>query len=88
MRPSPSPSASPLYSFCSRPDMIPAHRAPPSLADALRQILRWITGRERPRSLYELFREQRLIDAIAEELEAESSVTEPVAPDEFQQPKR
>jgi hypothetical protein len=60
----PGPSASPLHSFAS----LPTHRAP-SVADALRAIVRWITGRQPKPPKSEVQFEQRIVDLLAQELE-------------------
>ena len=59
----PRPSVSPLHSFAS----LPTHRAP-SLSDALRSIIGWLTNRQPtpPKSEEQL--EARLVDLLAEEL--------------------
>jgi hypothetical protein len=66
MRP-PSPSVSPLPSFASRPDFV---ARPVSFIEALRVVWRWLAGRQPQPSPRELMLEARLVEALAEELEA------------------
>ena len=61
----PSPHASPLPSFCSRPAVIATGRQP-TFRDSLMVVLRWWLG-DRP-SLRQTFAEERLIEKLADEM--------------------
>jgi hypothetical protein len=66
----PRPSVSPLYSFCSvRPDVVPRYV---SFAETFSAVWGWLRGREP--DWRERAREQRVIEALAEELEPETSL--------------
>ena len=67
----PKPSVSPLPSWASRPVAV---RRVPSFPEVLREIVRWLTGRQKPPTLWERFAQARLVDALAEEIEAETSL--------------
>jgi hypothetical protein len=71
MQPLPRPSVSPLPSYAS----IPTGRQP-SFAETVRAVLRWFTNRQLPPSKGELFLEQRIIERLAVELQDEISLTD------------
>jgi hypothetical protein len=60
--------AAPLSVAASFVASLPTRRAP-SVADALRAIVRWITGRQPMVSRSEQQLEQRIVDLLAQELE-------------------
>jgi hypothetical protein len=68
MRPPARYSASPLPSFASRVDVVPRYV---SFAETLKALWLWLRGT--PRSLHDSIREQRIVEAIAAEFEAEEA---------------
>jgi hypothetical protein len=58
-------SVTPLHSFAT----VPAR--PLSFVAELRSVWRWVSGRQPKPNLRDRIREERLIDAIAKEMEAE-----------------
>lgn len=66
-------SASPFYSFVTRPaDLSP----PVTLAEACRSIWRWFIGGRRPVPLKRQIADAKLVAEIAAEIEAESAPVE------------
>jgi hypothetical protein len=72
----PRPSASPLYSFCSRPEGPITYR--PSFSETLKAVVGWMRGREP--DWRQRFAEQRLIERLAAEMEPEPEPTDARAP--------
>ena len=71
MTPLPRPSVSPLPSFAiSRP----GHSSPVPFSAALMAIWQWLTSRRRPVPLKRQIAEQRMVEALIEEIEAEDAV--------------
>jgi hypothetical protein len=60
-------SVTPLPSFAT----VPAR--PVSFVAMLRSVWRWVSGRQPKPSLRDRIRDERLIDALAEEMEAEEA---------------
>jgi hypothetical protein len=66
----PKPSVSPLPSWASRPT--PTHQVP-SFTESLEAIWRGLRGVRQKPTLHEMFRQQRLIEKLAEEIEIEEN---------------
>ena len=63
----PNPSVSPLHSFASTPTV----RRSPSFGETLGEVMRWLTGKPRKVSQTDRLRERRIIEALADEIEAD-----------------
>jgi hypothetical protein len=73
MQPLPRPSISPLYSFCSRPEG-PVTRSP-GFAEVFAAVWRWARGKGP--DWRQRVKEQRIIDAMAAEMELEPDIITP-----------
>jgi hypothetical protein len=67
MQPLPHPSASPLWSFCSRPEGPITYR--PNFSETLKTVVGWLRGREP--DWRQRVKEARIVDRLVEELEPE-----------------